>query len=90
MIYKPIVPKVFSFKNFKSLLKLIKEFEFKWHSSFVNRIIFHLKQVFQSKLWKVFIKYDKIDNTEKYIFFPIHVSEDAQILVRNQIYDEFD
>lgn len=86
MIYKPIVPKVFSFKNFKSLLKLIKEFEFKWHSSFVNRIIFHLKQVFQSKLWKIFIKYDKIDNTEKYIFFPIHVSEDAQILVRNQHY----
>ena len=86
MIYKPIIPKVFSIRNFKSLFKLIKEVEWKWHSSLLNRIVFHLKQVFQWKLSKLLIKYDKVEINEKYIFFPIHVSEDAQILVRNQHY----
>jgi len=86
MIYKPIVPKLFSKQNFRSFFKLIKEIEFKWHSSIFNRVKFQLNLIIQSKKSLLFYKYSKIDKKEKYIFFPIHVSEDAQILVRNQHY----
>ncbi len=87
MYYKPKVWNIFSINNFKSLFKLIKEIELRWYSSIFNRIKIHINTYINAKKSLFLIKHKKLKNIKnKFIFFPIHISDDAQILVRNNYY----
>jgi capsule polysaccharide modification protein KpsS len=86
MLYKPNNPVSNIERRFNTLINLIRYKEnCPWISS-KN----HLKNYFKTSLkyffGKYMIGYDNIKDKEKYVFFPLHVALDMQVLVRSPFY----
>lgn len=73
-------------RRFKTLFSLLGfKNRYKWMSR--TRVFKdYTKTLYKYLFIKMVTKYDKIENREKYIFFPLHVVFDMQILVRSPFY----
>jgi len=73
-------------RRFKTLLSVLKEGnEYKWTSR--NKIFTtYIKRLYRYLFEKYIIRYEKIRNDEKFIFFPLHLALDMQVLVRSPFY----
>ncbi len=73
-------------RRFKTLLSVLKEGnECRWISR--NKIFTnYIKRQYRYLFEKYIIKYEKIRDSEKFIFFPLHVVLDMQVLVRSPFY----
>lgn len=76
------------FRNFKSYYILLPAEDRKlWYSSF-ELIVRQTKYFIRSLLSRLFFSYEP-KKDEKYMFFPLHYTEDASITVRAPIIDQF-
>lgn len=71
-------------KNIIALL--LNSIKYKKYDAIERNEFFKLAIPFIRKFPLLFFKYDKKVDKEKYIFFPIHISWDAQIATRNPMY----